>query len=343
MNLKERMVTAIQRELELRKDFISEPVETLYFGGGTPSLLNEREMEAIIGTVYSTYQVTEDVELTIEVNPEDVSRHKIEHWLQVGVNRLSVGIQSFEPDVLSWMNRAHNSEQAHKALEKIAASFPNYTLDIIYGVATRRNLQKDLEMALSYNPVHISAYALTIEPKTAFGNWHKNGKLQTVDEDNVAEEFMIIHDTLTARGFSHYEVSNYAREGFESKHNTSYWKSKPYVGIGPSAHSYNGTIRSHNLSNNARYIQALGEDKTPDTEEVLSKTDKINDYLLTGLRTRWGINLKTLRLMDYPTEEKMAWIERCIQMGKMERDGSLIKLTPDGFLLADSLAMEMFL
>ena len=339
------MVKALINELELRRNYFTDQVSTIYFGGGTPSLLEHQEIDRILEAVYKLFHIENQAEVTLEANPEDVTPDALINWGKSGINRLSIGIQSFDDELLRFMNRAHDGKGARIALEKISEQFENYTLDLIYGIpgSEKGRLNSDLTEALSYNPAHISAYALTIEPKTVFGNWKAKNKLTPVKDDEVADEFIEIHNALTSQGFDHYEVSNYARQGYKSLHNTGYWQERSYLGIGPSAHSYNLNSRQFNVANNIKYIKSIGKGIVPAVVEVLDREAMVNDYILTSLRTKWGISKEKLMKWDYDLDQKSDFIRDLVQNKYASMDNGILKLTPKGFLLADQFAQELFL
>ena len=288
------MVEALAKEIELRKDeFKNIIVETIYFGGGTPSVLNNKELEFLIDTVYNNYEVSEQPEITIEANPDDLSKNRIIELSQSPVNRLSIGIQSFFEDDLKLMNRAHNAQEAKDCLAEAVKYFNNISVDLIYGIqnSTKEKWLQNIETALSYNVPHISSYALTVEPKTALASFIEKGIIQDVDEELAQEQFHILKDKLEAEGFIHYELSNFGKEGFFSRNNSAYWQGKSYIGIGPSAHSFNREERGWNVRNNSKYINAIQQNKLPMEVETLTKTDQYNEYVMTGLRTIWGVSL----------------------------------------------------
>ncbi len=293
MKKKDDLVNALTKELELRKDeFKNTTVETIYFGGGTPSLLTNDELQFIIDAVYKNYEVSEDPEITLEANPDDLSKDRIIALSKSRINRLSIGIQSFFEADLKLMNRAHNAEEAKSCLEEATKHFDNISLDLIYGVPGASNEQwlANIEMALSFNVPHISSYALTVEPKTALASFIKKGIIDNVDDEQAHDQFHILKDKLEAEGFVHYELSNFGKDGYFSKNNSAYWQGKSYLGIGPSAHSFNGKQRGWNVKNNSKYIKSIEDGQLPIEIETLTKTDQYNEYVMTGLRTIWGVS-----------------------------------------------------
>ncbi|MBX2899470.1 MAG: radical SAM family heme chaperone HemW [Cyclobacteriaceae bacterium] len=343
----DELVDQIARELELQKDYLQEPVQTIYLGGGTPSLLTTSQLEKILNTVYKHFSVDSLPEITLEANPDDLSVEKLTALKQSGVNRLSIGIQTFQPELLRLLNRAHSVADAHRCVEAARqAGINNLSIDLMFGLPGQTNslLEADLATALQVNPPHISLYSLTIEKKTVFGNWARKGKLQQVNEPEAARQFELVMETLDAAGYLQYEISNYCRSGYESKHNSSYWQRKKYLGVGPSAHSFNGNTRQFNIRNNARYLQQLKQGVIPFELEVLTPENKINEYILTTLRTAAGCNLGFLLnefgfnlLTAHP-----AAIQQMLAQQQITLDGGLLKLTRAGKLIADTLAAELF-
>jgi oxygen-independent coproporphyrinogen-3 oxidase len=291
---KDDMVLALAKEITLRKsEFKDEVVETIYFGGGTPSILTIDDLRFLIDEVYRNYTVSENPEITVEANPDDLTQTRIIELSQNKINRLSIGIQSFFEDDLKFMNRAHNSEEAKKCLEIATQYFDNISIDLIYGVPGMSNEKwlQNIETALSFNVPHISSYALTVEPKTALHTFIKKGIIPPPDDEVAQEHFHLLVDKLEENGFIHYELSNFGKTTYFSINNSSYWLGKKYIGIGPSAHSYNGISRSWNISNNTLYLKSISENILPSETETLTKTDRYNEYVMTGLRTIWGISL----------------------------------------------------
>jgi len=276
-----------------KNDLGEEIIETIYFGGGTPSLLSSEELKSIFEVIYSNYSVTSNAEITLEANPDDLTSEKILELSKLPINRLSIGIQSFFEDDLKFMNRAHTAEESKNCLKEALRYFDNITIDLIYGVPTMTSQKwlENLNIAFDFGVPHISSYALTVEEKTALASFIKKGKVPAIDENLALDHFNILVTETEKHGFVQYEISNFGKPNYFSKHNTSYWFGEKYIGIGPSAHSYNGAERSWNVSNNAKYIKAIDESKLPQTIEVLSENDKFNEYIMTGLRTLWGVSL----------------------------------------------------
>ncbi len=276
---KEELINALTKELELRKDeFKNTIVETIYFGGGTPSLLTSAELQFLIDSVYKNFSVSDHPEITLEANPDDLTKDRIIELSKSPINRLSIGIQSFFESDLKLMNRAHNAEEAKSCLEEATKYFDNISLDLIYGVPGASNTQwiENIEMALGYNVSHISCYALTVEPKTALASFIKKGIIDNVDDEQARDQFYILKDKLEASGFVHYEFSNFGKEGYFSRNNSAYWEGKSYLGIGPSAHSFNGKQRGWNVSNNSKYIKAIQQNELPIEIENLTLTNIMN-------------------------------------------------------------------
>ena len=340
---------AIATEIVLRKNYLnSADLETIYFGGGTPSLLDTFELEFLMDTVRTHFNVNPNAEITLEANPDDLNPEKLVQLNKAGINRLSIGIQSFHEPHLKFLNRIHDSYEGGNCV-KLAqdAGITNISIDLIYAIPSPDHsiLKLDMQKAFDLNVSHISAYCLTIEPQTAFGSWLKKKKIKPIDEDFAAQQFELLIAGLAEKGFEQYEISNFARNGQYSKHNSSYWKQRPYLGIGPSAHSYNRVSREYNISNNAQYLTAIQQNTIPSTVEILSAADQTNEYLLTGLRTKWGCDLSTLSMLSENEFEKQnrAEISELAQKGWLYTDNGTILLTQAGKLFADRVASELFI
>ena len=289
------MLEALNKELILRKEELrNEIVETIYFGGGTPSLLTIEELQFLMDTIYKNYSVDSNPEITLEANPDDLSEEKIIELSKSPINRLSIGIQSFFDDDLKFMNRAHSAEESKKSLSIAKKYFDNITIDLIYGVPnmSAKKWRNNLQMAFDFGVPHISSYALTVEEKTALYNFIKKGKVPPVDENLALEHFNILIEETEKQGFVQYEISNFGKPNYFSKHNTSYWLGAKYLGIGPSAHSFNSAERAWNISNNAKYINAINENILPIQVEKLTGNNRFNEYIMTGLRTIWGVSFE---------------------------------------------------
>ena len=345
---KDEMVLALAKEIALRKsEFKDEVVETIYFGGGTPSILEIADIRLLIDTVYQNYKVIENPEITVEANPDDLTETRIIELSQNKINRLSIGIQSFFEDDLKLMNRAHNSEEAKKCLEIATKYFDNISIDLIYGVPNMSNKKwlQNLETAFSFNVPHISSYALTVEPKTALHTFIQKGIIPQPDDEVAQEHFHLLVDKLEENGFIHYELSNFGKPNYFSKNNSSYWLGKKYIGIGPSAHSYNGISRSWNISNNTLYLKSIAENILPSETEILTKTDRYNEYVMTGLRTIWGISLDRIErefgktYLDYLNKQSYNYIEDHF----LFVDDTILRTTKTGKFLSDGIASDLFL
>lgn len=345
---KDEMILALAREIEIRKnEFQDAVVETIYFGGGTPSLLSIEDLRFLISEIYSNYNVVENPEITLEANPDDLTNERIVVLSNLEINRLSIGIQSFFEDDLKMMNRAHNSEEAKKCLEEATQYFDNISIDLIYGIPGMSNEKwmQNIEMALSFNVPHISSYALTVEPKTALHSFIQKELIPQPDEEVAQEHFQILVEKLKENNFIHYELSNFGKENYFSKNNSSYWLGKKYIGIGPSAHSYDGQKRGWNVSNNSVYIKSISEGILPLETEILSKTDLYNEYIMTGLRTMWGVSLQRIEKEFGPTYlhylNKQA--ARYIEDHLLFMDDEILRTTQKGKFLSDGIASDLFL
>lgn len=347
LKYKGALVDAIAQEASLQQEYLEkEPVETIYFGGGTPSLLSQEEIEKILKALSSNYPFIPEPEITLETNPDDLSPAKLQALKAAGINRLSVGIQSFHDLHLQSLNRAHNANEARQCVQAArAAGFSNISIDLIYAIpATDHSLwQKDLETALSLRPEHISSYCLTIEPQTAFGNWLRKGKIQPINEEFAAQQFEMLLQSLGQAGYEQYEISNFSLPGKHSRHNSSYWQQKTYLGLGPSAHSFNRRSRQANVSNNARYLKAIGKNEVPYEREELLRADMINEYILIGLRTRQGCHLPYLQEQwNYNLmENQQQFINELFQQGYACLENESLVLTNSGKLLADEISSRL--
>ena len=345
---KDEMVLALAKEIALRKnEFQNEIVKTIYFGGGTPSILSINDIHYLIDEVFRNYKVIENPEITVEANPDDLDNETIRQFANSPINRLSIGIQSFFEDDLKLMNRAHNSAEAKKCLEIATQYFDNISIDLIYGIPNMSNSNwlQNIETALSFNVPHISSYALTVEPKTALHTFIQKGIIAQPDDDVAQEHFHLLVDKLEENGFIHYELSNFGKENYFSKNNSSYWLGKKYIGIGPSAHSYNGVSRSWNVSNNTLYLKSIAENQLPSEAETLTKTDRYNEYVMTGLRTIWGISLDRIEqefgksYLDYLNQQAFNYIEDHL----LFVDDNILRTTKSGKFLSDGIASDLFL
>ncbi|MEP7092988.1 MAG: radical SAM family heme chaperone HemW [Flavobacterium sp.] len=347
MKKKDEMVLAIVKEIQMRKsEFENEVVETIYFGGGTPSVLENSELQLLIDTVYENYKVAENPEITLEANPDDLSKERIFELSKSPINRLSIGIQSFFEEDLKLMNRAHNSAEAIKCLAEATKYFDNISLDLIYGIPglTDEMWKKNIETALSFGIPHISSYALTVEPKTALKKLIDAGKIAEPQDEVASNHFMILVETLQKNGFIHYELSNFGKENYFSKNNSAYWLGKKYIGIGPSAHSYDGEKRGWNVANNSLYLKSIQDDILPIETEILSKSDRYNEYIMTGLRTIWGVSLERVKNEFGP--EYSIYLNKQIQKFLNDElvyiSENILRPTAKGKFLTDGIASDLF-
>lgn len=340
------MIDALCKEIELRKEEIDDEIQTIYFGGGTPSLLTSEEIEHIIDVVKDHYQVSQYPEITLEANPDDLSETIIKELAEGSVNRLSIGVQSFFEEDLKLMNRAHNAEEALNCIEVTKVHFDNYSIDLIYGIPemTEERWMENLQKALAFDVPHISCYALTVEPKTALKKFIEKGIVAPVN-DEMAQKH---HDLLVAEtekaGLDNYEFSNFGKPGFYSENNMAYWHGETYLGIGPSAHSYNGESRSWNVANNAKYMAAIEEGSLPMEREVLSNSDKYNEYVMTRLRTMWGISLTEVQELfgsEYH-EYLLKQSESHISQELLLLSEGFLTVTKKGKFLSDGIASDLF-
>lgn len=344
---KEEMVAALKKELCLRKrEFEKETVETIYFGGGTPSLLNTEEIDELLDVIYQNYIVLESPEITIEANPDDLSSKKIKELAASRINRLSIGVQSFFEEDLKMMNRAHNALEAKECLAESIIYFNNISVDLIYGIPGMSNERwlQNIETLLSFGIPHISSYALTVEPKTALYKLIQNRVIPSPNDDDVEQHFLLLVETLESKGFIHYELSNFGKDLYFSKNNSAYWLGKKYLGIGPSAHSYDGILRSWNIANNTLYIRSINEGNLPLEQEILSEVDLYNEYIMTGLRTIWGVVLKRVQ-----TEFGQKYLEylqlhtqKFLQDELLSIDEGILRVTKKGKFLSDGIASDLF-
>lgn len=348
MGKKEAMLSAIGHELMLRKgEFKNETVETIYFGGGTPSVLESHEINALITAVYDHYKISDNPEITLEANPDDLSKDKITELTNNPINRLSIGIQSFFEEDLKLMNRAHSVEDAIRSLSFATRHFENISVDLIYGIPgmSDKRWKQNIEKALSFGIPHISSYALTVEPKTALARFIQKGIVPPVEDDVAQSHFNILLAEMEKAGFESYEISNFGKPGYFSKNNTAYWQQKKYMGIGPSAHSFDGKQRGWNINNNPKYIKSLKENVLPIQIEVLSKEDRYNEYVMTSLRTMWGVSLEKVtsdfgaQYLNYLEKQAAKYLDEHL----LYIDGDKLLATKKGRFLADGIAADLFM
>ena len=344
---KNEMVEAIKNELRLRKHEALLPVETIYFGGGTPSMLSSMAISELIATIRSQFNISTNPEITLEANPDDLTSSYLAGLKNAGVNRLSIGVQSFHDKELTLMNRAHSGKQAIQSVVLAQEFFNNVSLDLLFGTphTTFSDWKRNLDTALTLDVPHISSYALTLEPKTALEHFVKKGVVSLLDENDVEEQFLYLVDTLTANDYEHYELSSFGKAGYHSKNNTAYWKGKPYLGIGPSAHGFDGAQRYWNISNNAAYIKKIETGELPQTVEKLSVVDKFNEAIMIGLRASWGVSLGQMEqdLGKQYRKHLEQQAQRFIDEKLLHIEANSLKTTRKGAFLADGISADLFL
>jgi oxygen-independent coproporphyrinogen III oxidase len=341
LQLQDEIIEAITQEIALQKNYINEPIATIYFGGGTPSILKTASIEKIYATLQMHFTINKNIECTLEANPDDITKENIIAWKKIGINRLSIGIQSFVAADLEWMNRAHDVQQAKNCIAIAKQNgITNLSIDLIYGTPNLSNeqWQNNIETAMQMGIQHLSCYALTVEPNTALDKMIAQKKKEVVDPNKAAEQFEILMNLAPSLGLEHYEISNFALQQYRSKHNSKYWSGVQYLGIGPSAHSYNGTTRQWNIANNALYMQSIKNKTLPYEEEVLTEQNKLNEYIMTSLRTIEGLHLyKHKELINiYSAAQKF------IDQKLVIIENNFLKLTNAGKLRADGIASELF-
>lgn len=341
------MIDAIVKEIDTRSEYIGdETIKTIYFGGGTPSVLSSDELRSLVEKVRAMFRVEPNAEITLEINPEDITSDALSGWSESGVNRLSIGIQSFKESDLDWMNRAHTWEQSVQGVQMAQAlGFDNISVDLIYGLPdlSMSDWNDHIQRVVDLNIQHVSAYCLTVEEKTALSHWVSSGKLQVPGNQIQSEQFLILVNKLAQNGFEQYEISNFSLNGYRSKHNSSYWRGEKYLGVGPSAHSFNGTSRQWNIPNNQRYMQGVESDDLQFEVEELTNQDRYNELLLTGLRTVEGVDLNALNELRAEPEESRQTRLKFAKNDWLVQDGNHIRLTVEGRLKADYIASELFL
>lgn len=349
LKYKAEMLQAMQKELEIRAPYLEDKrIHSIYFGGGTPSLLEADEINRLIDQVGLYFEIAVDAEITLEANPDDLDRIKIQALRHTPINRFSIGIQSFYEEDLKWMNRAHNAAEAETSIMRVQdAGFENITCDLIYGypLLTNEKWKSNMQRLIDFEIPHISSYAMTVESRTALDYFIKQGKTASLNEEQSAEQMLILIETLAHSGFEHYEISNFAKPGRYAKHNTNYWRGRHYLGIGPSAHSFNGASRTWNVANNAKYISGIQENSFHLETEDLSPEDLVNEYIMTSLRTMWGIDLDKVKT-DFGADTRN-YIERevrqFVEKGEVDLTDHVIRLTATGKLIADHIASALFL
>ncbi len=351
---KEQFLRSLLHEIELQQNYLTLPdgrkpeVKSIYFGGGTPSILTQGEILLIVETVNKYHHINAAAEITLEANPDDLSKTKLRALKDTPVNRLSIGIQSFVEEDLRFMNRAHSAAEGFRSIEEAKdAGFTNMTIDLIYGTPTLSllNWEKNLEKAFSLNVPHLSCYCLTVEDKTALASFVKNKKVDDVDEEKAIIQFQTLLKKIAENGYEQYEISNFCKDGMYSQHNSNYWLKENYLGLGPSAHSYNGTSRQWNIANNARYIESLKKNKVPFEKEELTMQQRFNEYILTSLRTKWGTDLNKIKgeFGESFYQSVIKEIQQYIRQGNIIQKDQQIYLTDQGKLLADKITSELFI
>lgn len=345
---KDALIAALLIELQIRKNYLgSQSIDSIYFGGGSPSILPANDIEKLLQYIYRNFQINNDVEITLEANPDDLTNDKIKAYYQMGINRLSIGIQSFIDRDLLWMNRAHNSAEAINCIKRAQdIGIENLSIDLIYGLPelSDNEWKQNIEIALSHDIKHLSSYALTVESKTALASFIQKGKMKPLDEEKTAYQFEILLDIMAENDFIHYEISNFCKENHYAKHNTAYWKGVSYMGIGPSAHSFNQTTREWNVANNNLYIDQIMREIIPSTIEILSLENRINEYLMLSLRTIWGADLNYIE-SNFSSSIKTELIEKAktqIDKNWLIIENEKLKITKTGKLMADKISSELF-
>jgi oxygen-independent coproporphyrinogen-3 oxidase len=341
-------VDALIQEIELQKSYIKEPIETIYFGGGTPSLLNEPQLKAILAAILTHFNVATSIECTLEANPDDIDPNQLVAWKQAGINRLSIGIQSFQASALAWMNRAHTVEQSHAAIQLAKqAGIHNLSIDLIYGTPTLTDqaLMEDLDWIQQYQINHVSCYALTVEDKTALKKLIEKAQIEDVDPEKQARHFEIVTTRLKAMGMEHYEISNFAKPGFRSQHNSHYWSGKHYLGLGPSAHSFNTISRQWNIANNALYIQSIANGQLNFEIEQLTEANRYNEYMMTSLRRMEGFDLDFILATFGKSyyDHSVAIIHEMHAKNVFNQNENRYSLNDGAKFLADGIASDFFI
>ncbi|MDB5132123.1 MAG: coproporphyrinogen oxidase [Mucilaginibacter sp.] len=347
LKYKDELLQALLKEITLQKNYLDgETVETIYFGGGTPSLLSTDELNLLISTITGLHTVAADAEITIEANPDDLDKAKVQALRESEINRFSIGIQSFFDEDLAWMNRVHRGNEAEAAVKRVQdAGFENLTVDLIYGYPLlsdekwKYNLDKVFELGVP----HISSYSMTVEPQTALASFINKKKQPAMEDKQSAAQFIFMMNAMELRGFEHYEISNFCKPGQYSRHNANYWRGVKYLGIGPSAHSYNGVSRQWNIAGNAKYIQSIGLNKLPAEMEALTEANRLNEYIMTSLRTIWGLNLDKLDLIASTASNHLLKAARpYFDKQWIIQKENTIYLTQPGKLYADNIASGLF-
>lgn len=352
LRYKNELIAALLKEIEMAPPISKPQIETIYFGGGTPSLLAEENVESILKKINSQFIISPGAEITLEANPDDITENKLVEWKETGITRLSIGIQSFFDEDLKWMNRAHNASQAVNSLQSAVRHFNNITIDLIYGTPglTNEKWKQNVHRAIDLGIPHLSCYALTVEPKTPLQKMIQQHKSADIEPGKQSEQFRLLMQWMEKEGYEHYEISNFAKPGFRSRHNSSYWQGKNYFGFGPSAHSYDGASRWWNVSNNNLYIESINKNIIPFEKEELTITQKINEYIMTSLRTGEGMNLKNIKKIaevngqwSMANEQLSKKSRKYIEQGLMIQEDDKLILTKEGKLFADGIAADLFM
>ena len=346
LNLLDDIVDAIVLESEIMKSYIHEPIKTIYFGGGTPSILEKKHLDKIVRALYKHYLISDSIEFTLEANPDDLIEEKIQYFSSIGVNRLSIGTQSFHDSDLSFLNRSHTAMQTKQAVELCKKhNINNLSLDLMYGIPnqTEEQWKQNLEEMVKISPNHISCYSLTIEDKTVFGNWQKRGKLVPVEDEHIINEYQYMVEFLTSHGYQHYEVSNFSKPDKQSKHNSSYWHQKPYLGLGPGAHSFNGISRHFNVSSNPKYLKAIENGTSHFEQETLTTKELLTEYIFTRIRTKWGVDFNAIsNLYNYHLSTvQLEYIELIVSKKMATFVNNKLILNSKGFFISDSIVLEL--
>jgi len=347
LKYKDELLQALVKEINLQKNYLAgETIETVYFGGGTPSLLSADEINLVISTITRLHTVASNAEITIEANPDDLNKAKLQAFRQTEVNRISIGIQSFFDEDLQWMNRVHRGDEAEASVKRAQdTGFENLTVDLIYGypLLTDQKWKYNLDKVFELDIPHVSSYSMTVEPRTALASFIKHKKQPAMDDQQGSEQFIALMGAMRSNGFEHYEISNFCKPGHYSRHNSNYWKGVKYLGIGPSAHSFNKEIRQWNVANNAKYIQSLETGNIPAETELLTETDRLNEYIMTSLRTMWGLDLDNLNIIAKGSSYQLGTSARqFFDKEWIAQKDNIIYLTQAGKLYADHIASELF-
>ncbi len=338
------LTNAIAKELELKKALLTQPIETIYFGGGTPSYLPDSELQILLQTIHNNYDTSNVSEITLEANPDDITTERLKQWSEMQINRLSIGVQSFFDSHLKWMNRAHNAKEAKQCIEQSLLLGFELNIDLIFGIPISSHIEwaENLRIANEYDIKHLSCYGLTYELNTGWEKLVNLKKYSMPDDTLMQQQFLYAMSFLSENGWKQYEISNYCRENFIAKHNTAYWQHKPYIGVGPSAHSYLYPNRYWNVSDNAKYVESINMLEIPEQMETLTLTQQVNEYIMTSLRTQWGIELHRIDTYKLDTEIFYKTLEKYIVQGYLLKQDNTIKLSTKGKLFTDSISAELF-